>query len=186
MKCTIPTKLPFSLRIHIPVLKTVKLLGIVWVTMVIWPEYHCQHLLISNYYYDLFVILPELPQKSNRNHWDCMLYKQNLNYNLRCGCLPQAVSNNYTESALQNSLLLSGKIPSCLQKNRIYRGKSGSHPHVGLRKRRGRGVRSSPKSRRRGRVVSHPQTRGQGSAGKGAGGLSLASPDPSLLLTHIT
>lgn len=31
----------------------------------LWSEYHCQHSLTNNYYYDLFVILPEQPQNSS-------------------------------------------------------------------------------------------------------------------------
>lgn len=107
-----------------------------------------------------------------------MLYKQNLNYNLSYGCLPRAASDNYPESALQDSLLPCQT--RTLEEQDFPKGNLGHIHRWGWGREGGKGecIRS-PMSRRReeGWWVTHGQRPRQcGSAGKGAGGWCLFPP----------
>lgn len=117
-----------------------------------------------------------------------MLYKQNLNYHLRYGCLPRAASDNYPASALQDSLLpCQTRTLLASRRTGFSEGKSGSHPHAWLRKRRrGRGAHKVPYEQKRGGVAGHPQREAKAvwKGREGARGVvSLPYPNPSLLFS---
>lgn len=118
-----------------------------------------------------------------------MLYKQNLNYNLRYGCLSQAASDNYPESASQGSFLphQTRALLTC-RRTGFSERKSGSYPYVWLKKRRREGgTHEVPYEwEKKGVIVGHPTMTIQGSVGvqvRGCGRVSFTSPNPSLLFS---
>lgn len=99
--------------------------------------------------------------------------------------MPQAASDKYAESGMQDSLLPSETRTLLVSRRTGFsEGKSRSHPYVRLRKRRGRRVHKVLYEKKRGRVVGHPQrkTKSVRKCRQGDRGRCLFLPKPTAVL----